>query len=226
MLSREDYLRVCSRDADRIRELIDAGPVAAAVPGCPGWSVADLVRHLGATQRWATSNVTGVRGDRQEVTDDQLPDWFTQGARLLRTALADADPSAVCPGFDRVNATPAFWVRRMAHETLMHRLDVEVALGLTGEPLTPELADDGIDEVLHVFAPRQVVLGRSAGVPYALEITTPDWTHHLDGPEPVVRVSGPAPDVLLRLWRRTDDARLEVSDRAAFERVLASPLVP
>ncbi len=226
MMSREDYLRVLSRDAGRISELVYAEPVKAGVPGCPGWSVADLVRHLGATQRWATSNVTGVRGDRQEVADDQLADWFTEGARLLQTALAVADPSAVCPGFDRVNATPAFWVRRMAHETLMHRLDVEAALDLTGVPLTPELADDGIDEVLHVFAPRQVVLGRSAGVPYALVITTPGMTHRLDGPEPVVRVAGSAPDVLLRLWRRTDDTRLRVSDPAAFASVLASPLVP
>lgn len=225
-LSREDYLRVLPRDCARIGELVAAQPLDAAVPGCPCWSVADLLRHLGAVQRWATANVTGVPGERRAVPDDELAGWFTEGATVLQTALDDADPSGVCPGFDKVEATPGFWVRRMAHETLMHRLDVEDALGLAGEPLTAGQADDGIDEVLHVFAPRQGVLGRSAGVPYALEITTPGKTHRLDGPEPVVRVSGPAPAVLLRLWRRTDGAGLAVSDPEAFERVLASPLVP
>ena len=34
-------------------------PPTTAVPTCPGWSVADLLAHLGATHRWATGGTCG-----------------------------------------------------------------------------------------------------------------------------------------------------------------------
>ena len=43
--------------------------------------------------------------------------------------------------------TVGFWLRRMAHETSIHRRDVESAVGAE-TPVAPDLAVDGIDEVL------------------------------------------------------------------------------
>jgi uncharacterized protein (TIGR03083 family) len=47
--------------------------------------------------------------------------------------------------------TVGFWVRRMAQETVIHRVDAELALGEASAPIPDDLAVDGIDEVLRVF---------------------------------------------------------------------------
>jgi hypothetical protein len=38
----------------------------------------------------------------------------------------------------------------MAHESVIHRVDVEISLGLA-TPVEPALATDGVDEVLEIF---------------------------------------------------------------------------
>jgi hypothetical protein len=43
--------------------------------------------------------------------------------------------------------TVDFWFRRMAHETVIHRIDAELAAGSV-TPIDEELALDGVDEVL------------------------------------------------------------------------------
>ena len=44
-----------------------------------------------------------------------------------------------------------FWIRRMAQETVIHRVDAELALGEPFAPIPDDLALDGIDEVLERF---------------------------------------------------------------------------
>ena len=40
------FLRCLAAGFARLRAVVPVGP-AAAVPGCPGWAVADLTRHVG-----------------------------------------------------------------------------------------------------------------------------------------------------------------------------------
>ena len=47
--------------------------------------------------------------------------------------------------------TVAFWIRRMAQETVIHRIDAELAAGLPVAPVPDDLALDGVDEVLKRF---------------------------------------------------------------------------
>ncbi|MGH3285849.1 MAG: maleylpyruvate isomerase family mycothiol-dependent enzyme, partial [Streptosporangiaceae bacterium] len=47
--------------------------------------------------------------------------------------------------------TVAFWIRRMAQETVVHRIDAELAAGLPVTPVPDDLALDGVDEVLKRF---------------------------------------------------------------------------
>jgi hypothetical protein len=47
--------------------------------------------------------------------------------------------------------TVGFWIRRMAQETVIHRIDAELALGSPAQPVPADLALDGVDEVLVVF---------------------------------------------------------------------------
>lgn len=167
------YLPSLRADADRVVALtgtaLDTSGLDTSVPDCPGWDVRTLVTHLGAVHRWAaTAIATGAPGRLEvpDVDDAALADWFAQGADLVLAALAAADPAApTWHPFDD-HQVMAVWFRRQAHETAMHRRDLEVALhGSTGcavTPLPPELASDGIDELLDIGWSRAIARSGAA----------------------------------------------------------------
>ncbi|MFE2377724.1 maleylpyruvate isomerase family mycothiol-dependent enzyme [Streptomyces sp. NPDC059398] len=144
----------------------------ATVPTCPGWRVRDLLRHTGAVHRWATALVaeghTRFRrsGSGPALDGDELLDWFQEGHRALVTTLTAAPDDLDCWTFLPAPSPLAFWARRQAHETAVHRMDAESALGLEPggparsssaqggpepHPPEPEFAADGIDELLCAF---------------------------------------------------------------------------
>jgi uncharacterized protein (TIGR03083 family) len=129
--------------------------------------------------------------------DDVLGWW--DGQRLaLREALSH-DPETPAyspyPGFE---VTVGDWLRRMAHETAIHRLDAESALeDAPGTRFSPEFANDGIDEYLTYLTPRR-------GITPDVRVTTPERTWHLG--EPVAEVTGAADDVYRALWGRPHHA--------------------
>ncbi|WP_245654501.1 maleylpyruvate isomerase family mycothiol-dependent enzyme [Streptomyces violens] len=124
--------------------------------------------------------------------------------------------------------TVAFWRRRRALETLVHRWDAELALGTPG-PLDTELAGDGVAEVFDTLAPRQIVRGRAAAPTYALRLYATDtgvsWTY---GPgAPVATLAAPAERLLLTLWGRLPaNGCAWEGDREAGMRMLGTALVP
>ena len=139
--------------------IVDYEDANLPIPSCPGWTLRQLVTHVGRAHRWAGEIVRTRSADFIEfrsVPDGRLPDdqsargqWLTAGATRLLDALADA-------GADRVWAfgplSPAvFWARRMAHETLVHCADAQLAAGDTPEIPGP-LAADAIDEWLTVMS--------------------------------------------------------------------------
>jgi uncharacterized protein (TIGR03083 family) len=141
-----------------------AGP-DAPVPTCPEWVVRDLGRHLGGVHRWATDYVAGARTeiwdvDLDEVVgtwpeDDELPAWVDAGCSALADALAAAPADLACWTFLRAPSPLAMWARRQAHETAIHRIDAELAAGLTPADVAPEFGADGVDELLSCFVPRR-----------------------------------------------------------------------
>jgi uncharacterized protein (TIGR03083 family) len=204
-------------------DLLHDADLATPVATCPGWDVAELVRHVGKAHRWARQIVVtraeafvpwkSVPLDTPE-TAEHLPAWLAAGAEPLLTAL-DADPSTqvwawVSPG------SIGYWARRMLHETTVHRADVELALG--GDPLVdPEVATDGIAEFLELLgiskAPARLAdLGR-AGDSLHLHPTdgAGEWTVTLtdagfdsvaEHRKATVAVRGTAADLFLLLWNR------------------------
>lgn len=229
-----DLLSHLEHDAATITGLLRTTPPDAPVPGCPGWLLRDLVAHLSGVHRWATAVVrTGARQPQQAaaVPDAALADWFATGAGALLAALREVPADAPVWTFDG-GGPASFWHRRQAHETAVHRVDVQRAAGLdVAAPQTaldPELAEDGIAEVLEVMLPRQVALGRTPAPTTGARLVT--GSERLLGvAPPTVTVEGPAAAVLLLLWRRTgaDDPRLAVSgDRAALDALLAVALTP
>jgi uncharacterized protein (TIGR03083 family) len=153
-----DHEWFCDRTGAEIAALADVvgevPDITADVPTCPGWTVADLARHTGTVHRWATSIVATRAAGRvpfPEVTPPWTPDglaqWLVSGVPPLLTALRSAGPLTEVwswgPG-----RTSGWWARRMLHETALHRVDAESALGLGDPVIDPEVAADGIDEFL------------------------------------------------------------------------------
>ncbi len=215
-------------DGELLAGAAERASLQAAVPTCPGWQVRDLLRHLGYVHRWARAHVAGAakdmvdgRPEREILTsgpdDAALACWFRQGHAALVETLRSADPGLSCWTFLDAPSPLAFWARRQAHETAIHRADAERAAGsLT--PFAPEFAADGIDELIMGFAPRRrrrtlPVAGR------ALQVRATDTGHEwlvTLGPEAVAvrrgrspgdcMVAGGASDLYLLLWNRIDAA--------------------
>lgn len=147
--------------AERADALIGAAAPAlsAPVPSCPGWTVADLVRHIGSAWGWAADTVaTRQRAQASappEVTaDEALLAWASANAHRLVETLRLADLDADCWTFG-LPRSARFWARRQAMESTLHAWDVEAATGRPG-PIDPDLAADGVDEHLTVLVPRMV----------------------------------------------------------------------
>ena len=117
----------------------------------------------------------------------------------------------------------AFWARRQAHETAIHRADAESASGAVPE-YAPDFAADGIDELIMGFGqrrkyrPADLSRRRRAGAGHRhrrrLALGRRPGPHP-GAPRPMAQggctVSGPASGVYLFLWNRSGDAPANVT---------------
>ncbi|MER5952051.1 maleylpyruvate isomerase family mycothiol-dependent enzyme [Streptomyces sp. NPDC001904] len=148
------YLDCLAADFDRLRSVATAADPGAVVPSCPDWTVADLVRHVGQVYVDKTHAI-------REGAETEWPPKGTADAEpfaLLDRAYADLreelttrDPGDPAGGWYAPDRTVGFWIRRMAQETVIHRIDAELAAGQQIAPVPEDLAVDGIDELLKVF---------------------------------------------------------------------------
>lgn len=235
VLTVDRYVASLRRDAETLTDVLRAADSATPVPDCPGWTLLDLGRHLASVHRWAQEIVTtGDKAEEPEAPTDPatLVAWFVEGADLLATALREVDPVRPTWSFGPPPRLASFWPRRQAHETAMHLGDALRAVGRADEAVQPpDLAADGVDEVVTVFFPRQVRFGRTepltAGVRLELsDVPGASWVLAGDGTDPgaawSATVRGPAYDVLLALWGRAGLATLEVTGDADAARVAFS----
>lgn len=227
------YLPALRRESAALRGCLAGGDPDAPVPHCPGWTLRDLVGHLGAGHARAVTAIRARRPAHRSPVPPREPAallrWFEERCTALHAVL-DADPAGPAWTFHPPR-TVGFWQRRRCLETLVHRWDAQLAAGDTPGPLDPELAADGVAEVLDTFAPRQVAVGRAAAPRCAVAFEATDtggsWTY---GPgAPAAAVTGRAEELLLMLWRRlpAEDPRLVwKGDADAADAVLRGPLVP
>jgi len=229
------YLPHLQHAAADFAAVLETGELDAPVPGCAPWRLTNLAHHLGGVHRWARTAVVEGPSDDKDPTDAPtdraaLVAWFREGADALVATLRATDPDTPCWTFAPPH-TAAFWFRRQTHETVLHAYDAAASQGVT-TPITPMLALDGIDEVVTMFFPRQIELGRTAPPPVSLALEPDEggrWVLTGDDPAPAATVTGPAEAVLLLLWHRVglDDPRLAVAgSRAAADAVLAVALTP
>jgi uncharacterized protein (TIGR03083 family) len=160
-----EHLDELRRQGELLAVRADQAGLAAAVPSCPSWQVKDLLRHTGYVHRWAARHITECPREvidgpseteilRGGATDPDLLDWFRAGHAALVETLTAADPAVDCATFMAAPSPLAFWGRRQAHETAIHRADAERAAAATPD-YPPEFAADGIDELITGFGARR-----------------------------------------------------------------------
>jgi uncharacterized protein (TIGR03083 family) len=222
-----EYVEALRREGDLTARTLEAvSDWEAPVPTCPGWTVRELAHHLGRVHRWAALIVGERRADPPDEetegeriwgtmpADDDLSGWYRDANATLVETLRRAPADLVCWSFLPAPSPLAFWARRQAHETAIHRADAQA---VTGDPdgVDPAFAVDGIDELLLAFygRPRNRV---TTDEPRTLAITAGDadtsWIIHFgpDGAHPRrgaqagadCEVRGSASDLYLALWNR------------------------
>jgi uncharacterized protein (TIGR03083 family) len=231
-----EFTRILDQEGRSLADAAEDAGLDAEVPACPGWQVRDLVRHIGSVHRWAAAFVAeGLSSYRPEqepptgLDGTALLSWFREGHRGLVDTLSSAAPDVACWHFMPAPSPLAFWARRQAHETAVHRVDAQAARGGGLGPVPVGFAVDGIDEILcgfHARARSRVRTDR----PRVLRVRATGagdepgddavWTVRLSAEPPVTErggpagtgagaetaadaeISGPAAELYLALWNR------------------------
>src|ERR1700761_5538801 len=148
------YLSCLQSDYMRMREVVQ-GHYSLPVPTCPDWTVADLVRHLGQVY---LHKVELMRTGKQpeswppaEFADTDPVQLLDRGYNALTREFSARQPADATMTWYGPEQTVGFWIRRMAQETLIHRIDAELACGMLVSPVPEDLSIDGIDELLTIF---------------------------------------------------------------------------
>ncbi|MBB2947569.1 uncharacterized protein (TIGR03083 family) [Actinoplanes lutulentus] len=232
----DEYVETLRVDGLSLAAAAQHAGLTAPIAGCPGWLVRDLLTHLGGVHRWAAAHLRTQSPeplpDNEFFTapadDTTVLEWFRTGHHDLVETLKAANPAMHCWTFLPTRSPLAFWARRQAHETAIHRADVE-ATTCAVSSWTPAFAVDGVNELVKdLFAgsqrlatnpPTSIALSaRDAGVAWTLML---DHTglRVQDGFHPAtLTIEGTASDLYLLLWNRTGLDRLDTTgDQQALE---------
>jgi uncharacterized protein (TIGR03083 family) len=254
-LSPDRYFAEIEASTAGLAEILAEHDQSLPIPTCPEWTLRQLVTHVGRAHRWA-AEITRTRSDVfipfRAVPDGKLPDgraeqaaWLRAGAARIVDAVREAGSDVVWSFTGLVPAS--FWIRRMAHETLVHRADAQLAAGAEPEAvIEAEVGADAIDEWLMLVTGG--ILGNAGELTQALPVgaglhihATDDglgargeWMIRHDAGGPTVEpghgtgdaaLTGPAANLLLVLMRRrpvSDPAVTIYGDSAVVDGWLAS----
>ncbi|MFD5464312.1 maleylpyruvate isomerase family mycothiol-dependent enzyme [Kitasatospora sp. NPDC127059] len=234
-----EHIEALRHEGALLADAATRADLTAPVPTCPDWRMGDLVRHIGQVHRWAAAfPAKGLRAPLDEPgqqavigpapSDAELLDWYREGHAALLTVLSAAPADLECWTFLPAPTPLAFWARRQAHETAVHRFDADAAAGAPGPAVAPELALDGIDELLRGFMRRGRAKVHTESLrTVSIRTTDGPGTWHLtlsreplavtteERPEPAdLTVTGPARELYLLLWNRLTVEQAERSARA------------
>lgn len=221
-----DQLGALWRDGLALADAAERAGLGAPVASCPGWTVADLVWHVGEVHLFWRSVVAERWQDPSPYVEperplgDELVPWFREGVQRTVEVLTGADPDEPVWTWAPRGGTVAWIVRRTAHETAVHRWDAEPY------QLEPALAVDGVSEFLEHFTNRPRAGAAPLGGTVHLHATDADgeWlvsepdaggplAHAAEHAKGDAAVRGSASDLLLLLWRRVgleDPGRFEL----------------
>lgn len=217
-----------------LRTAIGVADPERQVPSCPAWNADELAHHVAQTYLHKVACIQDGKfpEDWPPADLDPSPVGALDAAFAALSGSFDEhrpeDPAATWYGPDQ---TVGFWIRRMCHETVVHRVDAELVAGLELAPIPRDIALDGVDEFLTMFLayysqehpehyadllpgadPRPVTIAAGErewtvtltpkGVAVG-EYLVPDQSAYERNE--AARISGEPSEVLLWLWGRLDE---------------------
>jgi len=228
----------------RFADVMSAMSRDEEITTCPGWNVVDLAEHLGLIHRWAEELVRLRSPERlpreRSIADRETvsPGWIKEGGDRLVATLRQADPDDVMWAW-APDQHVRFWSRRQLHETVVHRMDLELAAH-ANPFVEAAIAIDAIDEYLSNIEPigarlPELSLLRGHGESLVFRVSDSEelWSITLGelgfnvskaGEEFDAEVVGSALDLLLVILRRreVDASTVEVfGDRELLDLWLA-----
>ncbi|MFE2678122.1 maleylpyruvate isomerase N-terminal domain-containing protein [Streptomyces hygroscopicus] len=135
------------------------GTDAPLIPSCPGWTMSDLVLHLGGVHRLLARVIQDRLTEQPDLTDITLfdlpedhadwprptggphhgpvpvglVDWFAEGAARLEALFRSVDPRVPVWTWS-AERTAGFWLRMQTIEAALHRWDAERGAAPGGPP--------------------------------------------------------------------------------------------
>jgi uncharacterized protein (TIGR03083 family) len=230
-----------ARSAALGKALAEAPDLEAKVPGCPDWSLRDLVGHLGFVQRFwtvAVQQATSASRPPDDTIDRRPPygdlaEWYAESTDLLITALREAEPDRPCWSWWPASAAPltaGAVARHQVVEAAVHAYDAQETIG---KPEPIPAAADSVEEFLLVsfgssgewpHKPANVAVRTTEGPAWQLALTPAGATLATDDEPPAASLGGSASDLLLALHRRIPVERLTIDgDRDLVRDLLAWP---
>jgi uncharacterized protein (TIGR03083 family) len=116
-------------DADfaRLREVAHGADLSAVVPSCPDWTVRDLVQHIGAVYLHKVECMRlGTAPDPWPpagLADEEPLALLDRAYAALTSEFTSRSPESPAFTWYGPDQTVGFWIRRMAQETVIHRVD-------------------------------------------------------------------------------------------------------
>lgn len=238
-------LHVLGEQAEVLATAARGARLESVVPGCPGLTLGETARHVGSQYRmvwrWLREGERPTEWQRDPGPGQDLADYVRSGVAPLLAELSAHDPDEPCRTWWDEEQNFGFWRRRMAHETTVHRYDIQGATGMVPDDVPDDVALDGIDEVLTLWfthrlavlnvrgTRHQVVSVQAGGLEWLARAGTDHTGVHRPGDPPdtttaIVNatVSGSPTQVYLWLWgRRPDRAVLHDGSHDAMAQLWA-----
>lgn len=228
------YLECLAADAATLRAAVHRAGLDAGVPTCPGWTAGDLIDHVSEVYE---HKIECIRQGREPESTSKPGEHdpferFDAALASITAELTVRDPGDHAYSWYEPDQTVGFWVRRMPHETVIHRADAERASGGTISPIPEDLGADGVDEALTWFlkyANDNWADYIAEQLPEAPPTASVDLLGGIEptrvsfGPKLVAigpadtatpataQITGPAGDLDLWLWGRKDVSQLTLS---------------
>jgi uncharacterized protein (TIGR03083 family) len=220
-----EYLGYIRSDGDLIAAVAPGG-LDRPVPVCPPWDVREVLAHLATVY---DHKVMAMRLGRKPeegewVTDEPFGkntvEWFADEHAKLLAELVAHSPKDYAWSWWEPDQTVGFWYRRMALETVVHRVDVESQFG-PPSAIDAALAVDGIDEVLMLMLSGDEEAATGVPGTGTVELLTGDsaWSVVLEDSRTVVTpgrrtsphavLSGDPAELFLYLWGRVPGDALD-----------------
>jgi uncharacterized protein (TIGR03083 family) len=154
------WLGALRADCADFQTVIAEAPLDSPVPSCPGWTIARLTSHLGSVYGYALDMIAAAGAEPPErpkgyfrpAPDADVVAWWQERSGTLLTTMESLDPEAPASNWAPTTKIAGFWIRRMAHETAVHRWDAQFAL-VSAEPIEMRLAVDGVSEIFDMWLP-------------------------------------------------------------------------